>query len=118
MISQSSKHSEPDFPNSNEAEAFLLGAMIMDGSCIDAVRKIVQKKHLTNPIHQIIYQALVKMRNTNKIIDLVVLREELVQRNKLKQVGGVCYLVELAEKVPNAKNAENYAKIIRDQANS
>ncbi|HUT59686.1 MAG TPA: replicative DNA helicase, partial [Phycisphaerae bacterium] len=51
-----------------------------------------------------------------KPIDLVMLREELSRRNQLEQVGGMDYVVPLVEGLPDAGNAEYYARIVRDKA--
>ena len=48
-------------------------------------------------------------------MDLVLLKEELLNRGQLEQIGGVEYLVELVENLHDAKHAENYARIVREQ---
>jgi len=103
-------------PHSIEAEACVLGSMILHAPCIDVVVQILRPEHFYRPAHQLIYQALVEMRQEAKPIDLVVLREELQRRKQLEQVGGVEYLVALAEGVPNAANAEYYSRVVRDRA--
>jgi replicative DNA helicase len=103
-------------PQSIEAEACVLGSMVLHAPCIDIVVGVTCAEHFYRPAHQLIYQALVDMRQSGKPIDLVLLREELKLRNQLEAVGGVEYLVSLAEGVPSAANAQYYAQIVRDKA--
>ena len=103
-------------PQSIEAEVCVLGSMILDAGTIDIVVQICQEDCFHRPAHQLIYQALVDMRQANKPIELVLLKEELQSRKQLEQIGGVDYLVEIVEGVPSAANAEYYARIVRDKA--
>jgi replicative DNA helicase len=103
-------------PQSMEAEACVLGSMLLDPTCIDIVVQVARKEHFYRPAHQTIYQAIVDLRQAVKPIDLVMVRDELDQRKQLSAIGGVEYVVALAEGVPNAANAEYYAKIVRDKA--
>lgn len=103
-------------PNSIQAEACVLGSMILNPPSIDMMVQILRTEHFYRPVHQLIFQVLVDMRQTTKPIDLVLLREELELRKQLDQIGGVQYIVALAEGVPNAVNAEYYAGIVRDKA--
>ncbi len=103
-------------PQSIQADACVLGSMILHSPIIDIVIQLLSDEHFYRPAHQLIYDALIYMKNERKEIDLVTLREELARRKQLEQVGGIDYLVQLVEGVPNAANAEYYAKIARDKA--
>ncbi len=103
-------------PQSIEAEASVLGAMMLDGLCIDIVANILQGDYFHRPAHQAIFQMLLEMRDAGEPIDLVTLREALTRTKQLDAVGGVEYLVELAEGTPGTSNVEYYAGIVRDKA--
>ncbi|MBS3733505.1 MAG: replicative DNA helicase [Phycisphaerae bacterium] len=103
-------------PGDIQAEACVLGSMMLHAPCIDSVLQIVRADQFYRPAHQLVFGALVEMHDGGKPIDLVAVREELTRRKHLEQVGGVDYLVRLAEGVPNAANAEYYAAIVRDKA--
>jgi replicative DNA helicase len=103
-------------PHSIEAEVCVLGSMLLDAGCVDIICQITKAEHFYRPAHQLIYQVLVDMRQNAKPIDLVLARNELEMQKQLGAVGGVEYLVALAEGVPNAANAEYYATIVRDRA--
>lgn len=104
-------------PQSIEAEACVLGSMMLDATCIDIVVQIIATaQQFYRPAHQLIYQTIVDLRQAVKPIDLVLVKDELERQKQLAQVGGVEYIAALAEGVPNAANAEYYAKIVRDKA--
>ncbi len=103
-------------PQSIQAEASVLGSMIIHAPAIDVVVQIAQAEHFYRPAHQIIYQILVEMSQGNKPVDLVTLRDELERSKQLEAVGGVEYIVALVEGVPTAANVEYYANIVRDKA--
>ena len=103
-------------PESVEAEAAVLGSMILDPACIGQLVQMVGADAFYRPEHQAIFEAIVALYDRNSKIDLVLLRDELKRRNKLASVGGVDYLVEIVDSVPSAANAEYYAEIVRDKA--
>ena len=103
-------------PHSIEAEVCVLGSMILHAPCIDAVIQIAEQEHFYRPAHQLLFQTLLELKDGNHPIDLVTVRHELERRKQLEQVGGIEYVVALAEGVPSAANAEYYAKIVRDKA--
>ena len=103
-------------PQDIAAEVCVLGSMILHAPSIDVIVQINRPEHFYRPAHQLIYQTLIGMSEANKPIDLVTLREELTRRKQIEGVGGIEYLVSLAEGVPTAANAEYYANIVRDKA--
>ncbi len=103
-------------PQSLEAEMSTLGSMVLDLECIGDVVLLLQAEHFYREDHRLIYEALVHLYDQKKAVDLVLLRDELHSRAQLEQVGGVDYLVRLAESVPSAANASYYAQIVRDKA--
>ncbi|MEM1209410.1 MAG: replicative DNA helicase [Planctomycetota bacterium] len=104
-------------PSAPEAEAALLGSMILDWRvCADVLQLVKTGDDFAKPAHAAIYDALIELYNTTQSIDLVQLNQRLVDKAILDQVGGVDYLVELAESVPSATSAGYYAKIVRDKA--
>lgn len=75
-------------PESLEAEAAVLGSMILDRECIGQVIQLITAGAFYRPEHREIFDALVALYESNSHIDLVLLRDELKKRKKLKSVGG------------------------------
>ena len=102
-------------PESLEAEAAVLGSMILDRECIGQVVQLLQGDSFHRLEHQAIFDALVSLYEKNSAVDLLLLRDELKQSNKLQEAGGVDYIVRVAESVPSAASVEYYATIVKDK---
>jgi len=109
-------------PHSAEAEAAVLGSMLLDRDAISLVVQCLTAEDLYRPDHQQIFQAMVDLYDRNQPVDLVTLSEEMSRRGQLEELGagaeaaGPAYLAVLGETVPSALNAEYYAQIVRDKA--
>ncbi len=104
-------------PHSLEAEMALLGSMIIDHGCIDTVLEMVSSPDdFYAEAHASIFDALRTLHTESRGGDLVALTDAMRTRGTLDEVGGVDYLVSLAEQTPSAASAPHYAKIVRDKA--
>lgn len=104
-------------PHALEAEAALLGSMILDWRvCGEVVQIVKGAQDFYSEAHATIYEALVELYDKHQSIDMVQLNQRLVDKQQLEQVGGLAYLMELAEAVPSAATAAYYARIVRDKA--
>ncbi len=103
-------------PYSLEAEQSLLGSVMIDPSCMDDIAALTSADDFYMPEHAEIYRAMQSMYASSKNIDVVTLIEQLVQLGTYDEAGGRDYLKLVAEAVPTASNARDYAKIVRDKA--
>lgn len=104
-------------PQDIETEMAVLGSMVIDKECIaDIIQSGLDAGDFYRRDHQLVFEAIISLYDANKPVDLVLLRNELRDRGQLESVGGVEYLVSLAESVPSAANAEHYATVVRDKA--
>ena len=104
-------------PQAPEAEMALLGSMVLDYQVIGEVVQLVNgADDFAAARNGAVYQALVDLYDHNQSVDLVQLKQWLDDRDMLEQVGGVDYLIEVAESVPHPTSAPYYARIVRDKA--
>src|SRR3954470_12235639 len=82
-------------PHSIEAEMCLLASMMLDKEMVGQVVQIVDRDAFYQADHQILYDILVKLYEQNRPIDAVIVREELLKRQLLDEVGGVAYLGQI-----------------------
>jgi len=101
-------------PEDAEAEAALLGSLILDGKTVGEVASSLSADSFYRPAHALIFQAIVDVAK-NGPLDLVMLKSHLSTSGNLKSIGGIDYLVGLADQVPNAMSAPHYAKIVREK---
>ena len=103
-------------PFSLEAEQSLLGSIMINPACMDTVAGIITADDFYLTEHSEIYRAMQSMYLSSKNIDVVTLIDELVKLGTYDEAGGREYLKLVAEAVPTAANAKDYAAIIRDKA--
>jgi replicative DNA helicase len=103
-------------PFSAEAEQSVLGAILIDSSCINIVSEILPRAeyfYLEN--NKLIYETMLGMFTMAEKIDFVTLLDKLKQEQSFDETTGKTYLLQLAQIVPAISNVENYAKIVRDK---
>jgi replicative DNA helicase len=108
-------------PESMEAEASVLGSMMLDPQCIGEVIQQLDSGAFYRIENQIIFQGLVALFDRNHDpenigVDLVLLRDELKKGKRLDDAGGVAYLEQLAQSVPSSANVMHYVSIVKDKA--
>ena len=105
-------------PQDIEAEQSLLGSMMLSRDAIGDILPIIHRiesDRFYRPDHRKIFEVLVDMYDRGDAIDLVTVRNEFDRRTLLKEIGGVEYIVQLAESVPSHLHAEHYARLVRDK---
>jgi replicative DNA helicase len=103
-------------PHAIEAEMCLLASMMLDKEMVGTVVQIVDRESFFQADHQIIFDVLVKLYEQNRSIDAVILREELIKRQLLEEVGGIQYLAAILNSIPSAAHGAHYASIVREKA--
>ncbi len=103
-------------PFSLEAEQSVLGSIMIDPSCMDTIATLISRDDFYLPEHAEIFSAMQSMYLKSRSIDVVTLIDELVVSGTYDEAGGNSYLKLIAETVPTAVNAVDYAKIVRDKA--
>jgi replicative DNA helicase len=110
-----SKFFQKQPPRAIEAEMGLLGAMILDWQVIGEVIQVLSGADaFYQPAHAAIYSVLIDLYDRHEPVDMIHLKQKLEDRSELEQVGGLEYLLELAEGVPSAATARYYAKLVRE----
>ena len=104
-------------PHALETEVSLLGSMLLDPMVVTDVVGIVKSgRDFHRPANSIIFEQMIAVYDRTASIDVVQLDQILKDRGLLDEVGGLDYLVHLAESVPTAANAVRYARIVREKA--
>ncbi|MFZ4467351.1 MAG: DnaB-like helicase N-terminal domain-containing protein, partial [Phycisphaerales bacterium] len=104
-------------PAAPEAEMSLLGSMIVDPKVIpDVIGIVSQPDDFAKAGHGTIFQHMVALYDATATMEIVSLVQRLADHGVLDDVGGSNYLMELAEGVPSAANAAEYARLVREKA--
>ena len=99
-------------PQDTVAEKSLLGAIMISDDIMPEILTILKPYDFYEKRHEIIFDAMCRLYDQHKPIDLLTLTAELKSKKTLKDVGGAEYLAELSEFVPAASHAKAYAEII------
>lgn len=99
-----------------EAEMSTLGSMILRDQAAETVFGMLSEDDFHFPAHREIFRAIKQLSISGRVVELLTLKNELVERGKLGEVGGEDYLIQVAESVPSAANAAHYAKIVLEKS--
>lgn len=103
-------------PQNTEAEASLLGAILIDPDAIVKIADTVAVIDFYDERHQRIYEAILILYERHSPIDVLTLSDQLRGAGLLDMVGGATYLTELTNFVPTAAHVEQYAEIVAQKA--
>ena len=103
-------------PQNLDAEMSLLGAVLIDDEVLANVSDRLKAGDFYDKRHATIYDAMFRLYEHHKPIDLLTLSDELSKRDELELVGGSAYLTELTNYVPTAAHAEAYADMVTQKA--
>ncbi len=103
-------------PQNVDAEMSLLGAVLIDEETLADISEHVTKKDFYDKRHAIIYDAMMRLYEKRKPVDLLTLTDELKRKNEIEPIGGSAYLTELTNYVPTAAHAEAYAELVAQKA--
>jgi replicative DNA helicase len=103
-------------PQNAEAEASLLGAILIDSDAIVKIADSINTEDFYEERHQRIYEAILQLYEKHSPIDVLTLSDQLKGNGFLEMVGGPSYLTELTNFVPTAAHVEQYAEIVSQKA--
>src|ERR1700759_5647512 len=99
-------------PHNLEAEAGLLGGILVDKEGLIRVADIVAAEDFYVDRHGIIFNAMLDLYEKRQPVDLLTLANRLEEVKELEKVGGSAYLTELVEQVPTAAHVAHYGQIV------
>lgn len=103
-------------PQNLDAEMSLLGAILIDEEVLADVTEHVKPRDFYDKRHAIIFDAIMRLYERRKPVDLLTLTDELNRKKELETIGGSAYLTELTNYVPTAAHAEAYAELVAQKA--
>jgi replicative DNA helicase len=100
-------------PENPEAEASLLGAVLIDHSLYGPfVRGRIAPPDLSRDHHKLVLGAMERVASRGDQISFETVQQELAATHELGAVGGPQFLVGLMQNVPTVAHAETYATIV------
>ncbi|MGK2910556.1 MAG: replicative DNA helicase [Sphingobium sp.] len=105
-----------ELPRNVEAEAALLGALMIDNRIAEDVQMKLRAEHFFEPLHGRIYDALMRLLEKNMVANPVTLKPMVEQDPALKELGGAAYLAQLTGNGAALIGARDFATQIYDLA--
>ena len=103
-------------PASPEAERSILGAILLDNNRALEAIETLQAQDFFLDSNRRIYLAMATLENEGKPIDRITLTTFLRDTKELEAVGGVGYISDLTDGVPETSSIAHHIKIVRGKA--
>jgi replicative DNA helicase len=115
-IAESASEPAQTLPQNVEAEAALLGALMIDNRLVEDVQLKLRPDHFFEPLHGRIYEAILRMTDANRVANPVTLKPMFDGDDAMKEVGGPSYLAQLTGSGAAIIGARDFAAQIYDLA--
>ncbi|MBN1527439.1 MAG: replicative DNA helicase [Thermoleophilaceae bacterium] len=107
-------------PHNEEAEASVLGAILLTEQALDSVLLEVGLKpeHFYRPRHALIFGSMIHLKEKAEpeAVDALTVCDDLRRAGQLEEAGGEAYIHSLPTVVPAVGAVMNYARIVHDHA--
>jgi replicative DNA helicase len=103
-------------PHNIEAEAALLGALMIDNRLAEDIQLKLRPEHFYEPLHGRIYEQILAFLNRNMIASPITLRPLFDADPEMKELGGPAYLAQLTGSGAAIIGARDMADQIYDLA--
>lgn len=103
-------------PQNLEAEAAVLGAILIDHECIYRVVEHAGANDFYREAHRRIFEAMLTLSEKNEPTDFLTVNNLLGSKGELDLIGGSSYLSSLADSMPSSSHVESYARIVREKS--
>ena len=105
-----------ELPHNVEAEAALLGALMIDNRIVADVQMLLRADHFFEDIHGRVFTAILNMTDKNMVATPVTLRPIFEADEAMKELGGAGYLAKLTGSSAALIGARDFARQIYDLA--
>ena len=116
MIRPTDAPEPTQLPQNIEAEAALLGAMMIDNRLADDVLDRLEPEHFHEPLHGRIFQSIRTLRQSDMLASPVTLRPMFDGDEGMRALGGPAYLAQLTGSGAGLIGAKQFAQQIYDLA--
>ena len=110
------KHAMQPPPHDLVAEVAVLGSMMMADEPARAAMRALTAAQFYSLQHRDIFEAACRLLDRDEPVDIVTLRDELHEADKLEGAGGQTYLLEVCESPYTSTNVEHYVRIVQENA--
>ena len=103
-------------PQNVDAEAALLGALMIDNRLVEDIQMKLRPDHFFEPLHGRVYEGILRLTDSNRVANPVTLKPLFEADEGMKEVGGPAYLAQLTGSGAAVIGARDFAEQIYDLA--
>jgi replicative DNA helicase len=103
-------------PNNAEAEAAVLGAVLMENRALNECLSIIGPDDFYSDRNRLVFLAMCELSDKGKPIDSIILSNHLKARGQLDRIGGQLYISDLLDSTISSAKVAHYARIIKDNS--
>ncbi|MFB6776541.1 replicative DNA helicase [Streptomyces sp. NPDC056352] len=103
-------------PQDMDAEASVLGGMMLHHNAITEVVEIVEGADFYKPAHELVFNTITDLVGKGDPVDPITVTNRLRERGELGRAGGESAAFSLVQGTPTAANAGYYADIVRQKS--
>ena len=102
-------------PQALDVEEAVLGAMLLEPSCVDEALEELTPSSFYDQKHRMIFEAMSSLVNEHTSVDIITVSTKLKETGNLEEIGGAVVLANLSEKVGSPAHIEYYIKILKQK---
>jgi replicative DNA helicase len=99
-------------PQAIEVEEAVIGALMLERDAYVTVADIIDTQSFYKEEHRKIFEAIKELSMQGKPVDLLMVTQELKNRDQLDEIGGPGFITQLTRRVASAAHIEFHARII------
>ncbi|MDY6968351.1 MAG: DnaB-like helicase N-terminal domain-containing protein, partial [Spirochaetota bacterium] len=101
-------------PQDVEAEASCLASILLSREALLKITGILESDDFYIDSYRMIYEAILSLDKKNLPVDLITLKQQLVDQNQFDKIGGDAAIVELYRSSSTSANAQFYAGRVKE----
>jgi len=103
-------------PHDLAAEQSVLGSVFISPDTIISLSNELAPDDFYKPANKIVFKTMLSLFEKGEPIDATTMFSALTNQGKIKEIGGINYVVELVNSTPTSKNLEHYAKLVKEKS--
>ena len=115
-LSVAERGTHQGLPNNPDAEANVLSAMLLSSEVVEEALTELRSDDFYRPMNKALFETMHNMYDRSMPIDSITLIDYLNSENKLQEVGGEAYILELMGQTLSLVNWQHHASIVRRDA--
>ena len=107
---------ENGLPTNVDAERFILGSILLNEALFLDAQSALEQDDFSLEKHRIIFKRMGALSDRGEHIDRITVHNELMMYAEAQSVGGLSYLVELDDGLPEIPNIDSYIRIVKEKS--